>query len=387
MTAEKTKPSVDERVAVLTSIGRTAQVIESELKSRDHSVRICASMTELVKVIKEGCGTVILIPEDIQSASDHRQFVDVIKKQPQWSALPVLLYCSDLEGLRSKPGAQLVALPGVRIRERPLLRKDLGAAVDEALRTRCRQYQTRDTLEALAEADRSATNRSQRLEHLTRSMAHDLRTPLQSIAMTLELLEQGGAEAPKLGRVIARAKRSTLAIEQMIEELMAYVRLSDDSYDGDSLEPIPLVQVVKRVIEHLQYEIERRGARVNVDILPVIRGQDVLLRQVFQNLIVNALKYNRSKSPQVWIWSEETEGFEVVYFRDNGNGIAEEDHEAVFEMFERRDRDTSGSGLGLALCREAMQRHNGEIKLHSSRDKGTTFALYFPRSPASHSEG
>jgi signal transduction histidine kinase len=113
--------------------------------------------------------------------------------------------------------------------------------------------------------------------------------------------------------------------------------------------------------------------------LPQIKGQASLIEQVFQNLIANAIKFQRPDiQPEIKITAESTRKENIFKIIDNGIGIASENQANVFQLFKRFNEVYEGSGIGLTTCKKIMELHNGTIELESKEGEGTTFILRFP---------
>ena len=132
--------------------------------------------------------------------------------------------------------------------------------------------------------------------------------------------------------------------------------------------------------ENLRVAINESGAEVTCEPLPCLMGDESQLIQLIQNLISNAIKYHGPETPVVRISAEKQDDMWVFSVRDNGIGIEPQYFEKIFLMFQRlnNQRDISGSGVGLAICRKIAERHGGEIWLESEPGKGSIFYFSIP---------
>jgi signal transduction histidine kinase len=113
--------------------------------------------------------------------------------------------------------------------------------------------------------------------------------------------------------------------------------------------------------------------------LPTVLGDDVLLAQLFQNLITNAIKYRREQPPEVLISAKEQGEFWQFSVRDNGIGIDPAYHDRIFGLFKRlHGREVPGTGLGLAICRKITEKHGGRIWVESELGRGSVFHFTLP---------
>jgi signal transduction histidine kinase len=197
--------------------------------------------------------------------------------------------------------------------------------------------------------------------------------------LALDYIEKDGSDGNQ--GILHRARRTARQMEELTEELLAYARLTSGREDTEGPELVPLGPLLERVVGRLELLTRERGGEIEIGPMPVVWGNEVLLRQVARNLLVNALRYSEADVPGVRIWSETEPARHVIRFGDNGRGIAAEDRERIFEAFFRRATEVTGTGLGLALCREAMARQGGEIWLESSGPDGSVFAVALPRPP------
>jgi light-regulated signal transduction histidine kinase (bacteriophytochrome) len=168
-------------------------------------------------------------------------------------------------------------------------------------------------------------------------------------------------------------------MDEMIADLLAYARAgrSDQPF-----EPVDANEVVAEALAGLQRAIEDAGAQIEVDPLPAVTGNPASLRQLFQNLVANGIKFVADDvKPQIRIWAAEVpEGWRFSV-RDNGIGIAPEQAEKIFGMFTRlhgADR-YPGTGVGLALCQRIVHLHGGRIWVEPAPGGGSQFQFTIAR--------
>ncbi|WP_440771503.1 PAS domain S-box protein [Natronorubrum sp. DTA28] len=236
------------------------------------------------------------------------------------------------------------------------------------------EYQRRleETIDQLEESN-------ERLEQFAYAASHDLQEPLRMVSSYLRLIEQRyGDELDEDGEeFLAFAVDGADRMREMIEGLLAYSRVETR---GDPLEPIDLDAVLADVVADLQFQIEDSEAEITSDELPRVEGDGTQLRQVFQNLLTNAITYSGDEPPRIHVDAERRGRRWEVSVHDEGIGIDPEDQERVFEIFQRLHSrgEHTGTGIGLALCQRIVERHGGEIWLDSERGEGTTFSFTLP---------
>jgi signal transduction histidine kinase len=215
------------------------------------------------------------------------------------------------------------------------------------------------------------------LENVSQTLSHDLRAPLRSIRSFTQILAEsltGKLDADQ-SDALERVLRGTRRMSNMIDELFELLKVSaDDTPYGD----IDVTAVLADVLESLRSDIQHAGARISHGALPIVHANRMLVGQIFQNLISNAVKFCGDNAPVVEVVADRRgDGWEFAV-RDNGVGILPEDRERVFRLFARAGKDTAGAGVGLALCRRAVEKLGGKIWLHSERGAGTTFRFTIP---------
>ncbi|WP_445668787.1 PAS domain-containing sensor histidine kinase [Natronoarchaeum rubrum] len=220
---------------------------------------------------------------------------------------------------------------------------------------------------------------NERLEQFAYAASHDLQEPLRMITSYLQLIEQRyGDELDEDGEeFIEFAVDGAERMRTMIDGLLEYSRVESQ---GDPFESHDLNDVLADVREDLQMQIDESGAEIMADDLPRVDGDPSQLRQVFQNLLSNAIEYSGDQPPSVGI-SAERDGHEwIISIQDDGVGIDSEDQDRIFEVFQRlhSQDEHPGTGIGLSLCRRIVERHDGELWVESKPGDGTTFSFTLP---------
>ena len=221
--------------------------------------------------------------------------------------------------------------------------------------------------------------------------SHDLKEPLRKIHMFSHLLRDkyfdgsSNGAAEYLERIIGASARMT----KLINDLLTFTRLSVSG----TPEPVLLRNIVDEVLSDLELVVSEKEAVINLGELPQIEGVPGQLRQVFQNIISNALKFSRKgEKPCITVSSELVEGcaFDAplsksgdhcrVTISDNGIGFDNQYAEKIFTIFQRlHSREKyDGTGIGLAITKKIIEKHNGIIKAESKEGEGSTFTMVLP---------
>lgn len=225
------------------------------------------------------------------------------------------------------------------------------------------------------------------LEAFAQTLAHDLCQPLQAIRLWCELIRsQHGLPPAEIDRLVDQALASVDRMAALITDLRAYAGLT--LAPGPPL-PVELDDIVIAVMEDLTPLLHDANASVVRHPLPCINGHPARLRQLFQNLLENAVKYRSQETLRIIIQAERIERAWRVSVSDNGLGIPVADQARVFEAFQRAHAEhrIPGTGLGLATCRRIMEQHGGSISVESMPGQGSTFYLLFPQGQRSTPEG
>ena len=218
------------------------------------------------------------------------------------------------------------------------------------------------------------------LEQFAYVASHDLQEPLRMVHSYIQLLRQrhGDNLAPNAQEYITFALDGATRMQQLIVDLLAYSRIGRQ---GKQFTEVDLDQVLDRALANLRVVIEETGAEILHAPLPKVQGDLTLLTQIFQNLIGNGLKFRGEAKPVIEI-SVSPQGREWQFaISDNGIGIAPQDFERVFVVFQRlHSRDTyPGTGIGLSVVKKIVERHGGRIWVESGLGKGTTFYFTLPK--------
>ncbi len=218
------------------------------------------------------------------------------------------------------------------------------------------------------------------IEEFASVAAHDLKEPLSVASAYLRrLLRLAAGRLGEQGEDAARGAAEAIErMSRLADGLLAFARSGGELREHERVDG---ELIVGQVLANLRLAIEESGARVTLRQLPPVAGDPLLIFQLFQNLVSNALKFRGADPPRVEISAEVGPRDVVFSVRDNGSGIPEEDHTRVFGVFERLERDQSvpGTGLGLSICRRIVERHGGRIWLDSTPGRGTTVTFTLRR--------
>ncbi|HXA28052.1 MAG TPA: ATP-binding protein [Candidatus Angelobacter sp.] len=210
--------------------------------------------------------------------------------------------------------------------------------------------------------------------------SHDLATPLRAVAGYAQLLadRHRGSLDPEAGRWLDFVLDGCARMQSLIDDLLSYARVGGSDI---SFAEVGSGALVARVLDDFEHRLSECGGAVHVDPLPAVWGDHVQLRQLFQNLVSNALKFHRPDvEPRVTISARQVRGRCEFTVADNGIGVDARHRERIFGMFQRlhSSDEFPGSGIGLSVCREIVERHGGTIWLDERPGPGVTFVFNLP---------
>ncbi len=226
------------------------------------------------------------------------------------------------------------------------------------------------------------------LEQFIHVISHDIKEPLRKILTYTSHLIESGSEALQTKEVanLNIINSSALRLNSLVDDLVKYAF----SATKEEMRKVDLKSTIADVGEDLEILIRENSAELIVENLPVINGSRVQLRQLFSNLISNAIKYRKMAiPPRILITSSKISAvdplnpereYHKISFKDNGIGIEEKHLTKIFTIFQRLHmrNEYSGNGIGLAICKKIMENHSGKIDVQSVVNDGSIFNLYFP---------
>ncbi len=236
-------------------------------------------------------------------------------------------------------------------------------------------------------AQRSADEYSNKLEISNKELqqfayvaSHDLQEPLRMVTAYLSLLEKRYADKldGKAKQYMDLAIDGGLRAKQLIHDLLEFSRIDSQAKE---FQEVSMEEVLGKTMDNLAVIIREKKAVISHEPLPTIKGDDLQMIQVMQNLIANAIKFRGQDLPRIHI-SCDDEGDQWRFaVRDNGIGIDEQYQDKIFVLFQRlhTKEEYEGTGIGLAICKKILERHGGRIWFDSRPGSGTTFYFTMPK--------
>ena len=247
----------------------------------------------------------------------------------------------------------------------------------------------------IAERTIALQQANEQLKQFSYAASHDLQEPLRKISFFLDRLLTGiGPSINDENKQMAeRILNTTARMRNLIDDLLQY---SNSTFGAVTFENTDLAVILKDVLDDMEATLLEKNAQITLEKLPVVNGDSRQLKQLFQNLISNALKYQKKNTaPHVLITckiverktihtatniKKNKEKFYKIVIKDNGIGFDQEYADRIFKLFQRlhAKHEYEGTGIGLALVKKVIENHNGFITVESKPDEGASFNIFLP---------
>jgi PAS domain S-box-containing protein len=211
-----------------------------------------------------------------------------------------------------------------------------------------------------------------RLEEFAHHVAHDLREPLHTVSLYAQLLLRKTKLEPNAQQMAETIVAGATRMAALVDSLLSFA----DTGLSEALQWVDLEATVADATQNLAISIQESGATVTIDRLPIVRGCEIHLLRIFQNLIGNALKYRGERPVEIFVNGERRGPSWVIRVEDNGVGVARENQKRIFEPFVRvTHKHVPGTGLGLAVCKKIVEGQGGAIWVESKPGMGAAFCF------------
>jgi signal transduction histidine kinase len=256
----------------------------------------------------------------------------------------------------------------------PVARREVFGGETEVLARHLSRFE--DLERRLAESEEA----NRQLAAFTAEVVHDLRSPLQAVVGFTELVirHEGAGLDEKSQSFLAHVLGAADSMRELVETVLEHRQSSEAVLEVTGFD---CNDVVQAIIMRLGQGLEDAGAHIVVDELPMVRADRVQFGRVIQNLVGNALRATRpGESPLITIAARRRRGAWEFSVTDNGVGVPAVDRERIFELFERgaTGSDSTGKGMGLAICRAIVERHGGRIGVEKAPGGGSRFSFTLP---------
>lgn len=241
----------------------------------------------------------------------------------------------------------------------------------------------------LIEINRDLENSNNDLQQFTSVASHDLKEPLRKIQFFGNILSERGTLEGDLKKYLDKILRSSKRMTNLIDDLLSFASLSKPG----NFQLTDINELINEILIDLELSIQEKKATIVLDPIPKLEVRPVLFRQLFQNLISNALKFQKKdQPPHIHIGAERINfpskdsgttddgAFCRIWVRDNGIGFDESFSDKIFTIFQRLSQasEIEGTGIGLAIARKIVEKHGGIIQARSKPEEGSTFYVIIP---------
>ena len=252
------------------------------------------------------------------------------------------------------------------------------------------EYKVEERTKDLTQLNKDLENRNAELAQYAYLASHDLQEPLRKIITFIKIIDEKYlSNIPEAQQEMTKVITSSERMRNLINALLSYSKLSAGSYFA----PVNLNEVIKDALADLELAIKDKQALIQVTTLPEVDAIAAQMRQLFQNLLSNAVKFSKTTiQPQIKIYCEpvdelslealpvKTGKFVRIHVCDNGIGLDESYIDKIFVIFQRLHGRTQyeGTGIGLAIVKKIVEKHNGLIGVKSHEGEGATFTIVLP---------
>jgi signal transduction histidine kinase/CheY-like chemotaxis protein len=322
----------------------------------------------------------LVLTDAALSAPGFNRVLAELVRQPPWSDLPVIMLCHP--STTSAVSSVIVALTNVTLLDRPASARALVSAVQTAIRSRLRQYQTREQLEALRQAEERLLAADRRKDDFLAMLAHELRGPLAPIRNASELLARTtDRRTQSMSEILKRQSRH---LSRLVDDLLDVSRITRGLVELQ-LRSTDLGEIIAIAIESVEplMQEKRHTVRVDLGTTPLhVNGDSARLVQCVGNVLTNAAKYT-DPGGTIEVTLREHDGRGVITVRDNGVGMPPSLLPHIFDLFVQADRSLDraqgGLGIGLSVVKQLVEMHGGTVTASSEgAGKGTCMEISLP---------
>ena len=379
------REQLEQRLLVLAPTSKDAILTQSAIERAGMACHCCTDLAEICRELAAGAGAVLLAEEAI-APGRNRCLDDWLAHQPSWSDLPVVILARF--GADSSTVAQSMdQLGNVTVLERPTRMAALVSTVRTAIRARQRQYQIRQHLAERLHVEEALRDANRRKDEFLAVLAHELRNPLAPIRNSLHILRMT-VQNPAIERVTETLERQVNHMVRLVDDLLEVSRITRGKIELRK-ELVEVAAILRSALETSRPLIDAAGHQLNLAIPPeplMLEGDPIRLAQVIANLLNNAAKFTEPGG-QIWISVRREAATVAISVRDTGGGIPPDMLPRVFEMFTQVDRRANraqgGLGIGLALVKNLVEMHGGNVAVHSDGiGQGCEFVVRLPLSVA-----
>jgi two-component system, sensor histidine kinase len=372
---------VDQRVLILPATRRDGEVTRAIFERAGLRCQVCAGARMLAAEMGTGVGT-ILLTDAILSDPQGPELISALGRQPTWSDVPIVLVSH--AGRATSQAPILASLTNVTLLDRPTSARTLISAVQAGLRTRMRQYQIRNQILSLQQAEDALRSADRRKDEFLAMLAHELRNPLAPILSASELLEKSLPAEGQTRTMLQIVKRQAGHLTRLVDDLLDVSRITQGRIQLQR-KPLQVSSIVAEALESAGPLLKRKKSRVIVNTSAeqlYVDGDSARLVQCLTNVLSNAAKYT-DPGGEIRVETLREGASLLMAVTDDGMGISKELLPRIFDLFvqsERSlDRAQGGLGVGLSVVKGLLEMHDGRISAYSAGPGcGSRFEIRLP---------
>ena len=346
------------------------------------SCTVCDSPIALADSITIGIGAII-VTDLLATDSRIKLITAALNAQPTWSDTPVILL-SRVDRQSTAVTRLVAALRNVTVLDRPTSTRTLVSSVQAAIRGRRRQYQLRDQLAALHEAEEALQSADRRKDEFLAMLAHELRNPLAPIRNASEVLARTLPQQSPARAAVDIVKRQVTHLTRLVDDLLDVSRITQGRIQLQR-RAVEVKTIVAQAMESVEPLIRDKKHHVTVTAGPeplYVDGDDARLVQCATNLLTNAVKYT-DEGGEIRVETRSEQSNAVISVSDSGVGIAADLMPRIFGLFVQSarslDRSEGGLGIGLSVVHKLVEMHGGTVTAASAGPgRGSTFEISLP---------
>lgn len=349
------------------------KVVSNFLKTEGYQIALSLNADDALNILKENKIDLILL-DVMMPGTDGFSLCRMLKENPRLQDIPVIFLTAKTETSDLVEG---FSVGGVDYITKPFQKEELIARVNNHISLAHAKSQMVKQAEEIRKINRTK-------DRLYSVIAHDIKSPFANISMLISTLAEGYLEpgSEEYTEILLDINNSTQETYSLLNNLLQWTR----SQTGDlelSLEIIPVESLIATTLRLMKQQAAKKQIALTqkIDGNPTISADQNMIKSILQNLIGNAIKFT-NPGGRISVNAYQQNTFICVEVEDNGLGIPEKNLKKLFveegQVTTRGTNDEKGSGLGLLLVKEFVQRHNGTIKVASKEGEGTIFTLSFP---------
>ena len=392
------------RILIVAPIGRDAPAIVELLESHGYLARVCTGLGDAGVQVEQGAGALLLTEESLE-LQQIAALLSALDRQPAWAELPVIILTTAGERSADRLDRIAAAAGGITQLERPIGAATLLRSIEVALRSRRRQYQVRDLLEAQQAREVALRDSEERLrlavaalrdadrrkDAFLATLSHELRNPLAPIRNAAEVLASPRLTPMQMRWTQSVIQRQSAHMASLLDDLLELTRITQGKLQLRK-QTCSMRSVIEAAVETARPLLEKKKHELLIrvpDDIPPFMADPVRLAQAVSNLLTNAAKYTDAGG-RIELSTRLDERLTIAV-QDNGIGIPAEQLERLFTMFSQIPsaigRSEGGLGVGLALVKGLAELHGGTAEAQSEgTGKGSRFLITLPFDAGAESE-